>query len=745
MHVEGTTPGLARRRLSPGRELALVSVLYLLLTVVLTYPVFLRVTTHIVGEGDAPVMVWDLWAMTRAILDPQVPLSTTDLIFHPLPDVANIWISPASVFLSLPLTLTCGHVCTYNLVFLSSSVLAGVFCYLLVRYLGANKLASFVAGCIFSFSSFHYAQGTAHWGLFLIQWLPLFVLCLLRLHSSPSPGRALQFAVASWMVILTFPYFGAYFVAPLLSCFFVYQLCKDRSAVLRPQFLGAVALALGVTGSGLLLFYHQVIVPEGGMAAALAASAKDAERYSADLLAYVTPSARHPVFGDATSAIYDNFSADGHLEEATVYLGIGAPLLAFWGLWRRRGQDGALWAILALLAFILSLGPVLRVNGRALFPLPYALLMRLPLFGSLRAPSRMSVTLLMFVSVLAGHGFSDVLDRVHSGARVRVLLAGAVVLFVCFETLFSWPFPSSSAEVPAFYDRLLAESHGQALFQLPSGSAHTDSTGWYMYYQTQHHRDLAIGYQSREPLPVVLFPNWLLGARFLSPPVSLPPTDTWPAFEASLGSLLAYNDIRYVVLQRQAGPAARPYTEEEYLEVKASLTRSLGEGFYKDNGLAAYEVAPLAAQPRASFEGKLELVDRRIVEATSCPDDASRCTFLVTFWRAVVSEPEVYGLHTEIQGRDTDEVLARTAHNMGYQFSQGEEVGIYNTSWWSPGVVVTDYTLLPAAGSEGEALPRPADIWVRVTDPGQKRTVQGWSARYPVDGQGRLLVGSYCP
>ena len=740
-----TTTRGENRPFSTGGELALVSLLYLLLTAVLTYPTILRLSTHIPGYGDAPTMVWDLWGMTRAILDPQVPLSTTDLLFYPLPDVVNIWTSPVNVILSLPLTLNFGLVYTYNLLFLSSFVLAGLFCYLLVRHLSGDKLASFAAGTIFSFSAYHYARGLGHWNLCAVQWLPLCALCLLRLHAKPDSSRTVQFAISTCLVVLTFPYFGAYFLFPLLVCFFLYYLWRDGSTVGRPRFLAAVALALAVAAAGTLLFYGDVLLPQEDMAAALRQSAEDTERYSADLLAFVVPSASHPLFGDVVAPTYENFSARGNPAEMTMYIGIAALLLAVWGLRRGRGDNAPLWAILALVALVMSLGPTLRVNGKALFPLPYALLMKLPIFGALRAPGRAGITALLSVSVLAGYGLSDLLDRVCDRSIARTVVVAIVVLMASFESLFSFPFPSSSAAVPAFYQKVLTELQGEALFQLPSGPGHSESTGWYMYYQTQHHRKLAHGYQAREPLPVVLFPHWVLRGRFLSPPVAPSETDNWPAFEASFRDLLAYNDIRYVVVQRQAGPYAQPYSDDEYQKARASLSRSLGDPLYEEEGLVAYEISPGAPQPRASLSGKLELVDHKLVEASACPDGTDSCTFLVTFWRVTVSEPEEYGLHTEIQRRGTDEVLAWTAHSMGYQFTDGEEVAIYNTSWWVPGVIVTDYTLLPFTSSEGEALSGPMDIWVRVTEPGRGITLQGQSGRYPVDEQGRLLIGSYNP
>jgi hypothetical protein len=731
--------------ISAGRELALVSLFYLLITTAVTYPMPVRLTTHIPGAGDAPTMVWDLWGMTRAILDPQIPLSVTDLIFYPLPDVANIWTSPASVLISLPLTLTCGHLCSYNLLFLSSFVLAGLFCYLLVRYLTGNRLASFVAGTIFSFSAFHYARGLGHWSLCFIQWIPLCILCLLRLHDRPDLRRTLQFAIVMGVLTLTFSYYWGYFLLPLLACFFAYHLWKDKSTLLRPRFLAAVAIALAVSAAGTLLFFHRVLIPDEDMAAALRTSAKDTERYSADLLAFVAPSARHPLFGSLTSPIYGGFSSGENLPEATVYLGGVAVLFAFWGLWCRRRKDGPLWAILALLTFIMSLGPVLHVGGQSLFPLPYALLMRLPFFNGYRAPARAGMTVLMSVSVLAGYGVDDILDRMRSGSPVKALMTAMIVFVVCFESMFSFPYPSSSAAVPRFYEQMVTKSDGEALFQVPSGVGDSDSTGWYMFYQSHHHRKLAIGYQAREPLPVVLFPHWLLRGKFLSPPVSLFETDNWPAFEASFADLLAYNDIRYVVIQRQAGPSTVSYGMEEYSELKASLARSLGEPFYEDDGLTAHEVSTRAAEVRASFGGQLELIDHRLVRTTSCPDGADDCTFLVTFWRANERVDKRYALFFRVTRQDQDRLVALGSHGLGYQFRHGEEVAYYNTTWWAPGVVIADYTLLPSTNQEGALLSGPLDIRIFVAHRKTQDRLEARSDYYAIDDEGRLLIDSYSP
>ena len=742
----GANAGTTAPSLSPLQELALVSVFYLILTAILTHPTMLRLSTHIPGSGDAPNVVWDIWAFYRVVAGHGTSLNTTDLIFFPRSDVPAFWTSPANLLLSLPLTATVGPVLTYNLFFLASFVLGGLCCYLLVRYLTGDKLASLAAGSLFSFSAYHYAHGLGHWCLFSVQWLPLFALSVLRFHRRPDLRGAAHTVVATCLVVVTFPYYGAYFVVPFLICFILYHLRGEGSKVGDRRFLVGLILALALAAGGTLLFYSNYLLPQENVATALRQSAQDIRRYSADLLAYVVPSARHPVFGDRVAPLYGNFSAGANLAEGTVYLGIVTLLLALWGQRRGRGAGTSFWVSLGLVAFILSLGPVLRVNGRELFPLPYALLMKLPLFVWLRAPGRMSVTVLLSLCVLAGYGLRDLLHRVRGRSIARPLVVAMVVLAGAFESLFSYPYQSSSATVPAFYSELMpGESGSEGLFDLPSGPGYSQSTSWYMFYQTQHGRKLAEGYLARTSQPVVLYPHWVLRGGLLSPPVDLLESDTWPAFEACFADLLGYNGIGYVVVQRRAGPFARPYSEEEFQAVRESLERSLGDPTYDDDGLVAHQVAQRAAKARASFGGMLELVDHELVETTVCAEERSRCVYLVTLWQATESLPERYGFYLQLTMPDTSAVVVGQSQNLGYQYSHGDERACYNTTWWAPGVVIADYTLLPIVDTEGDALSGNFDIRVWVASPQTGTVLEATSDYYEIDDRGRLLIDGYRP
>jgi hypothetical protein len=79
----------------------------------------------------------------------------------------------------------------------------------------------------------------------------------------------------------------------------------------------------------------------------------------------------------------------------------------------RTGARCAVWVWTSLIFGVLTLGPLLQINGRYRFdldglettvPLPFALLHYIPVIKANRAPNRNSVLLMLGLAVLAGYG-----------------------------------------------------------------------------------------------------------------------------------------------------------------------------------------------------------------------------------------------------------------------------------------------------------------------------------------------------
>src|SRR5215471_9310809 len=168
-------------RAAAAREIAAVSAFFALLAVAWTFPLVLRLRTHIAGDAGDPVLVaWMLgWDAHR--------------IRH---GFAGIWDAPnffpyhhtllySEHFLGVALFTaplqwaTRNPILVYNLAFLASFVITGCGMYVLARSLTGRRDAAFVAAAVFAFNPFR-ASHYSHLQLLVAGWLPLSVWALHR-------------------------------------------------------------------------------------------------------------------------------------------------------------------------------------------------------------------------------------------------------------------------------------------------------------------------------------------------------------------------------------------------------------------------------------------------------------------------------------------------------------------------------------------------------------------------------------
>ena len=142
----------------------------------------------------------------------------------------------------------------------------------------------------------------------------------------------------------------------------------------------------------------------------------DALMLSTDLLGWFTATVFHPIFGGdvvAEMRLVQQRAANpdltGFRDLNTVFLGWATLALAVVGsiaFWRKV----RVWVWTSLVFGVLTLGPLLQINGRYRFdldglettvPLPFALLHFIPVIKANRAPNRNSVLLMLGLAVLA--------------------------------------------------------------------------------------------------------------------------------------------------------------------------------------------------------------------------------------------------------------------------------------------------------------------------------------------------------
>jgi len=501
----------------------IVILAYLLLALILTWPLAAHFGSHVPGDGsDDPPLTWNLWWLSHALLDLKTSPFDCDYLFYPLGiNLAFYTHTVLNGVLSIPIQATVGLIPASNILLLSSFVLSGYGAFLLVLYLlkqrsrgdgeqrdrdGAHY-AAFVAGLLYAFASSKLSYAAlGQWDITSSQWIPFYILYLFKMADHPRRSR---YAFLAALFLLLQAYAETIFASFLVLFTVLWaaeRLVTDRRA-------WRIVLPLAVTGVlstlGLVPVLAAMIPDMRAEGDILMVGGGFADVFSADLLGFLIPTMHHPFFG----SLVERFSFD-HTVGQHLYLGYVALVLAVvgavWG-WRRCSR---FWLLSALAFWLLTLGPSLRVNGHDTgLPLPFTLLAQLPFFKGNRYPSRYSVMLTLSLAVLAGFGLAAILSWVRkrspSVAIGRLLRPGvllALTALLLFEHL-SIPLPLSDMRVPPVYEAIAGMPGDWTLLDLPvawrNGFRVTGTLDpiimFEQYYQSVHGKRLLAGNTSRNP------------------------------------------------------------------------------------------------------------------------------------------------------------------------------------------------------------------------------------------------------
>ena len=196
---KGSTP--TRNRVFRKNSVSLAHLLvlggYLLATLLFTWPLATNLTTAIPGDSfDGWQNYWNQWWIKQALIDRLVWPLHTDILYAPTG--VNLYfqtLNPFNGLATLPVQLTGGLIAAYNAVVFLSWVLGGYGMFLLARWvIGRGNvpgtLAAFVAGLVYTLSPFHMAHLLGHMQVMSLEWLPFYILYLLRAISQ-SQARSL--------------------------------------------------------------------------------------------------------------------------------------------------------------------------------------------------------------------------------------------------------------------------------------------------------------------------------------------------------------------------------------------------------------------------------------------------------------------------------------------------------------------------------------------------------------------------
>lgn len=571
---------------------------YIFLTIVFTYPVFF--SNMVPGEGDVYFYLWDLWWFKKALLSASSPYFTQYFFYPTGLNLAFSAITPFNGIISIPLQFMFGLTKTYTILWLISFVISGYGTYLLVNYLTGNSKAAFISGLIFMFSPYHFAHSLGHLNLLSIEWIPFYVMFFFKTVNEKSSTNAIY---AAFFLLLVFLSEYTYFIyLSLFTIFFLlYYICEDKSYVINKYVVKRLFL-LGISFTILFLPFVYPLLKELLTSKSSYMYSGGFVTYSADLLGFFIPSKFHPIFNQFVIPMYQNFT--GNYAEFTVFAGYTVLILSTIAFLKIKTKEIKFWVLATAICFIFCLGPLLHINGlftgtieniKFAIPLPYAIIMKIPIVSIARVTGRWDAIVMLNLSVLSGYGLSYIYEKFenHSFKRVSPNTYITIIFasLILFEFL-SIPYPMANTNVPEFYHSLSNNSEDFAILEVPEFGYHL-AFPEYVYYQTVHEKRLITGYthvpesamKFTENTPFInsffMYGNYQKYVDVRRDILNQNITEVGP-------SILNHYNIKYIILHENL------MTADELTSAKRLLERSLGKDpvYYKNDSMFIYEVSP---------------------------------------------------------------------------------------------------------------------------------------------------------
>jgi hypothetical protein len=449
---------------------------------------------HMVGNGsmDAIEQIWWLEWTAFAVTHSHSLFLTH---WQNYPAGQNFGVNGSMLALGvvfLPITKLFGPVVTWNIALRLAVAVSASSMFLVLRRWIMWWPAAFAGGLLYGFSAY-----TAYWGgggsyLFLI-FVPFPPLIFLLLHEvlvrqnwRPARTGALLGAVCTLQFFISTEILaGTVMMGAIASALFI---AVDRHALVdRWRYVGTALISS--FGVGCLLLSFPVLFTFAGPQHinGVPASPAALSLLPGDLLAAIVPS------GQWLDPRHLTVTGSSFRYTGAIYLGI--PLivtLLFFALFFRKRRAILFAGTMALIAFVLSLGPRLSANGHQTpIRLPFVVLEHLPVVEGF-LPTRFSLFTGLFAAVMFALGLDELWRRSRKTGRFARLSArwskvGAIAVAAIVAAVAIIPLvpghthpttPTTPGNVPSFF-----ASH--AVDAIPPGSVvlaypYPDprSTGW---------------------------------------------------------------------------------------------------------------------------------------------------------------------------------------------------------------------------------------------------------------------------
>ncbi len=480
----------------------------------MTWPIIFNFNKYIYGYSDDTLATLaGLWYNKFAILNELDP-GLKPYIAFPFGEGISPYSYPIFSQITGILTLLTNEVVTWNILSISNFILSAIFMYFLVKYMTKNRISAFISGIIYGFCPHICMQSFNHIYLAAIQWMPLYILFLLKLVFERKYKNAVLCGVFYALVIFFNPYYG-YYMLLFTVIFIVFLLLKhinNSETVINKDRFRIFKLA-GVAFLTALI----IVVPAEYKVIKTMFSKSESKpaAYSRPLEGLRFSSARPKDFllPPRTNPVLKNISKPfmspdfGSMIDHTLYLGYTPMILSIIavGFWWRRKKNSKLnlvvpFFVITFFAFGLMSSPpwipigAVKLNS-APFKLPMPSYFLHKLFPMFRYYSRMVVVLMISLSALSGIGIKFLLEKFKiKKLKFKIIFAGIIFVLIGIEYINVPPFHYFDSTPPKVYT-WLAKQEGElnsAIVEYPILAGRTPEYG-YMFWQRVHKQKLVNG------------------------------------------------------------------------------------------------------------------------------------------------------------------------------------------------------------------------------------------------------------
>ncbi|MCU1492526.1 MAG: hypothetical protein JWO62_290 [Acidimicrobiaceae bacterium] len=419
------------RRLTRAIRSSLGPLLYVALAFALMSNTWANPTSTIIGNGGDPLSyLWMLRWPAFAIGHGYNPFFSTYMVAPPGTNLA--WTgSVGPGILLAPWVLWLGPLLVYNLLATLSLALSAWCAQLAIHRLVPSRSAAIVGGLVFGFSPYMMGHAWGHVTITLAFFPPLI---LLFLHEAVVRQRWRWWAAGGFagliLAIQLITFLETIAITLIASLIVLVLLVVHRPHAIRARSGHAAKCLAAMIISFLAFAAYPLWTMLFGAQRLGHGTVESPDTYVNDVLNFVVPTITTkfiPGFLSASSA-----RVNVGVVESGGYVGIGLIIICILAtvfIWRHLYVRIA--AVTGLILAVLSLGPRLHVDGTLLnVPMPFALLLHLPVIGNVLAARIMGVADLCVGVLVAAFIAELVLRRTRWRVLGILLVTGSLFLII---------------------------------------------------------------------------------------------------------------------------------------------------------------------------------------------------------------------------------------------------------------------------------------------------------------------------